>query len=130
MRDHRKLRAFELADRLAVEVYRLTAGFPKSEQFGLTAQMRRAAVSVASNIVEGCARHTEADFLHFLDVAYGSCRELGYQLSLAFKLEFSKRQTHEAVFETCEETAKVLNGLLHAFRKKESGVWSPESGGR
>ena len=130
MRDHRKLRAFELADRLAVEVYTLTAGFPKSEQFGLTSQMRRAAVSVASNIVEGCARHTEADFLHFLDVAYGSCREVGYQLSLAFKLEFSKRQTHEAVFKTCEETAKVLNGLLHALRKKESGVWSPESGGR
>ena len=117
MRDYRKLRAFELADRLAVEVYRLTESFPKSEQFGLTAQMRRAAVSVASNIVEGSARHTEADFLHFLDIAYGSCSELGYQLSLAFKLQFSKEKPHETVSQTCQETAKVLNGLLHALRK-------------
>lgn len=118
MRDYRKLRAFELADKLAVDVYRLTQDFPKSEQFGLTAQMRRAAVSVASNIVEGSSRHTEADFLHFLDIAYGSCRELGYQLSLASKLRFSKEEKHEAAFQICEETARVLNGLLRALRKK------------
>jgi four helix bundle protein len=80
--------------------------------------MRRAAVSIASNIVEGSARHTEADFLHFLDMAYGSCNELAYQLSLAFKLQFSKGESHQTASQTCEETAKVLNGLLHALRKK------------
>ncbi len=118
MRDYRKLRAFELADKLAVDVYRLTQNFPKVEQFGLTSQMRRAAVSVASNIVEGCARHTETDFLRFLDVAYGSCSELGYQLSLAHKLQFSQESAHRPVLELCEETAKVLNGLLRALRSK------------
>jgi len=63
MRDHTKLRAFELADEVAVLVYRVTAEFPREELYGLTSQMRRAAVSVPSNIVEGCARDSKADIL-------------------------------------------------------------------
>ena len=66
MRDHIKLRAFELADEVAVLVYRMTAGFPREEMYGLTSQMRRAAISVPSNIVEGCARDSQADYLRFL----------------------------------------------------------------
>ncbi len=78
MRDHTKLRAFELADRLALAVYQHTRGFPREELFGLTAQLRRTAVSVPSNIVEGCARNSEADYLHFLDISYASSRETEY----------------------------------------------------
>ena len=66
MRDHTKLRAFEMADEVAVLLYHVTAGFPKEERYGLTSQMRRAAVSVPSNIVEGCACDSQADYLRFL----------------------------------------------------------------
>ena len=83
MRDHRNLRAFQLADELALLVYRETAGVPKEELFGLTSQVRRAAVLVASNIAEGCSRGSDVDFLRFLDMANGSLRELQYQISLA-----------------------------------------------
>lgn len=76
MRDHTKLRAFELADELAVAIYRLTCDFPKEEIYGLTSQMRRAAVSVPSNIIEGAARASEAEYLRFLEIAFGSLREL------------------------------------------------------
>jgi len=117
MRDHTKLRAFELADALAVQVYIVTRGFPKQEQFGLTAQVRRAAVSIASNIVEGYARHTEADYVRFLDMAYGSSREVGYQLSLAYRLGYIKLPDYEAVDALCGETSKVLNGLLRSLRR-------------
>ena len=78
MRDHRKLRAFEIADNIVMKVYRVTRGFPKEELFGLTSQVRRAAMSIASNIVEGCARNSEGDYLRFLDMSYGSAKELEY----------------------------------------------------
>jgi len=75
MRDHRKLKAFELADGLVMAVYQATRSFPKDELFGLTSQLRRAAVSVAANIVEGCARDGEKEYLNFLNLAFGSLRE-------------------------------------------------------
>lgn len=118
MRDHTKLRAFQLADELALAVYRATAEFPKNEQFGLTSQMRRAAVSIPSNIVEGAARSTEAEFLRFLDIAYGSARELEYQVSLAQRLEFLQQQRAESLTAMCVETSKVLGGLIRSFRSR------------
>ena len=77
-----------MADELALLVYRETAAFPKEELFGLTSQVRRAAVSVASNIAEGCGRSSDTDFLRFLDMANGSLRELQYQISLANRLGY------------------------------------------
>ena len=78
MRDHTKLRAFELADEVVLLIYRATREFPEEEIYGLTSQMRRAAVSVPSNIVEGCARESQAEYLRFLEIAFGSLRELHY----------------------------------------------------
>ncbi len=76
MRDHTKLRAFQLADQVALAIYKQTRSFRREELFGLTSRLRRAAVSVASNIVEGAARSSEAEYLRFLDTAYGSAREV------------------------------------------------------
>lgn len=118
MRDYRKLKAFQLADHLALEVYQSTKTFPKDELFGLTSQLRRASVSVASNIVEGAARYTEADFLHFLDMAYGSACEIEYQVSLAFRLGYLPENTYHELLAKSSQTAKVLNGLINSLRKK------------
>ena len=117
MRDHTKLRAFELADALAIAVYKATQSFPRDEIFGLTSQLRRAAVSIPSNIVEGCARHSEAEYLHFLDMAYGSAREVEYQIGLSHRLGYLDTTGREQLQALATETAKVLNGLLRALRK-------------
>ncbi len=116
MRDHTKLRAFELADEVAMLVYRATAGFPKEELFGLSSQIRRAAVSVPSNIVEGCARDSEADYLRFLNIAFGSLRELHYQVNLSKRLGFLSNEDLSLIEPRVIETEKVLNGLIRALR--------------
>ncbi|MEZ6097170.1 MAG: four helix bundle protein [Pirellulaceae bacterium] len=118
MRDHNTLRAFELADQLVVLLYSMTSQFPKQEQFGLTSQMRRAAISIPSNIVEGCAKESEADFVRFLGIAYGSAKELEYQVSLAARLGFfENEEAFKSLMEMCVETCKVLSGLIRSFRR-------------
>lgn len=118
MRDHNKLRAFQLADDLAMAVYQETRTFPREEQFGLAAQLRRSAVSTPSNIVEGCARSGEADYLRFMDIAFGSSKELEYQLSLAHRLGHIRGDAYKRLGGMATETSKVLNGLIRALRKK------------
>jgi four helix bundle protein len=116
MRDHTKLKAFKLADEVALLVYQITAGFPKEELYGLTSQIRRAAVSVPSNIVEGCARDSQADYLRFLSIAFGSLRELRYQLGLSLRLAFLSVQDWSLIEPKIVETEKVLNGLIRSLR--------------
>ena len=122
MRDHTKLRAFQLADDLALAAYKAKGSFPKHELFGLAQQLRRAAVSCASNIVEGCARNTEGDYLRFLDMAYGSVCETQYQLSLAKRLCYLKPDQAQSLADSCRETAEVLNGLICSLRTSSPEV--------
>jgi four helix bundle protein len=118
MRDHNKLQAFQLADEAVLLIYKLTKQFPKDEVYGLTSQMRRAAVSIPSNIVEGCARETETEYLRFLEIAFGSLRELHYQLSLAERLGYLDRDLFTECHEKLIRTGKVLSALMRSIRKK------------
>jgi len=117
MRDHSKLRAFELADELAIQIYRITKDFPKEEIYGLTAQMRRAAISVPSNIVEGCARESQSEYVRYLEIAFGSLRELHYQFTLANRLGYLKNDDVSRCDSKLVETEKVLGALIRSLRK-------------
>ncbi|MGB0153309.1 MAG: four helix bundle protein [Verrucomicrobiales bacterium] len=117
MRDHTQLAAFKLADALVVDIYLATQNFPKEEMFGLRSQIRRAAVSVPSNIVEGCARNTATEYLRFLDIAFGSLRELSYQFDLSKRLGFVNLDRCTDCGQKILETEKVLAALIRALRE-------------
>ncbi|MGH8177137.1 MAG: four helix bundle protein [Steroidobacter sp.] len=115
MRDHRKLEAFGLADVLALRVYHITKTFPDDERYGLTSQLRRAAVSIGANIVEGSARSSEADYVRFLTISYSSACELEYELSLADRLGYIPKQIAPEISLLASRTCRALRGLVSAF---------------
>jgi four helix bundle protein len=88
MRDYKRLEVWKIAVDLNKLVYGISRGFPKDETYGLTSQIRRASVSISSNIAEGCGRRTKKDFVQFLHNASGSLKEVGSQLVLAKDLEY------------------------------------------
>jgi four helix bundle protein len=116
MRDHKRLKVFEMADSIALEVYRFTASFPKEEVYGLTSQIRRAAVSVPSNIVEGCSRESQADYKRFLEISFGSLKELRYQLSLSARLGYFVGSRASEFDAKLDATEKVLGALIRSQR--------------
>ena len=107
-----------MADEVALMIYRITSKFPKEELYGLTSQMRRAAVSVPSNIVEGCAPESQAEYFRFLEIAFGSLRELSYQFSLAKRLGYFNDLDIHSSESKIKETEKVLNALLRSMRRR------------
>ena len=121
-RDPNKLKVFQLADDLVLVVYRCTKGFPAEERDGLQAQMRRAAVSVPTNIVEGCARRTENDYLHFLDVALGSASEVRYLAELAHRLGMLPPTDREALVDPYGQLIRALQALIASLRGPKPAV--------
>jgi four helix bundle protein len=117
---YRDLVVWQKAKAMAVEVYRATEGLPKSEVYGITSQLRRAAVSVASNIAEGQGRLTKGEFGHFLGQARGSLLELETQLEIAFDLAFIAEPVFRGLRERSSEVRRLLNGLIESLtiRKK------------
>ena len=111
-RDHRKLRVFALADELVVDIYSATKGFPVEEQYGLKAQIRRAAVSTPSNIVEGSARRTTSEYCNFLNIANGSAAEARYLIGLSQRLGFLAVDEAEALVARYTELTKGLQKLV------------------
>lgn len=100
---------------MAKEIYGLTEAFPKSEQYGITDQLRRAGVSVPSNIAEGYGRGTRQDYLRFLRVARGSVFEMDTQLLIARDLGYLNVEAHRAIEESVHECGRVLAGLIRSI---------------
>ncbi|MGA3333742.1 MAG: four helix bundle protein [Terracidiphilus sp.] len=119
-RHFRDLLAWQEAMKLAREVYLLTEKFPKSETFGLRMQMRRSAVSVASNIAEGHGRLTDAQLENFLGMARGSLYELQTQIALACDLSFFNQESGQQLLEKATNVAKLINGLLGVLKPRLS----------
>ena len=122
-RDHRKLDVFNLADDMAVRVYAATRDFPTAEIYGLRSQIRRAAVSVPTNIVEGCARESDRDYRKFLDIAFGSSREVIYLLGLASRLDMLDKHIAAELGLFCGRVAAALAALRKA--NKQASLRSP-----
>ena len=116
MRDHTKLRAFVLADEVVFMIYRITRNFPKEEIYGLTSQMRRAGISVTSNIVEGSARESQVEYCRFLEMAFGSLRELHYQFSVATRLGYVQEVDVNLSEQRLNESERVLAALIRKLR--------------
>ena len=119
MRSYRDLEVWQKSMTLAQEVYAAAGNFPKSEVFGLTAQMRRAAVSVPSNIAEGQGRSSDGAFAVFLNQARGSLFELETQAQLAEYLGCFQSDTHQGLCTRCSEVGRLLHGLLRALSKEQ-----------
>lgn len=112
VRTYRELIAWQRAMDFVAEVYRVTRGFPKEEQYGITSQLRRAAVSIPSNIAEGQGRQTTGEFRQFLGHARGSLLETETQILLSERLEYLDHQTSNCLLEQASEVGRILNGLL------------------
>ena len=114
-RDHRKLKVFELADGLVLDVYRSSQGFPAAERYGLQAQIRRAAVSAVANIVEGSARLSTREYVNFLNIASGSATEACYLLSLAGRLELLGETDASRLSGGYSELSRGLRAMIQAL---------------
>lgn len=118
-RSYKDLVVWQKGIALAKLVYQLTNNFPSEEKFGLVAQMRRAAVSVPSNIAEGQARHTTGEFIQFISHAEGSLAELDTQLILSIELRFARADNADVAFELISELRPMLNVLRRKLAARE-----------
>lgn len=115
--NHKNLNVWKESMLLVKKVYLLLAGFPQSEQFGLCSQMRRAAVSIPSNIAEGCGRNSDKETIHFCNISQGSLAELETQLLISADLEYIKSDND--IFNQIILVRKLLSGLIHHLQQKD-----------
>ncbi len=113
----RDLIAWQKTFRLGLDVYQLTVDFPDHERYGLTAQMRRASVSVPSNIAEGYGRESLADYVRFLKVARGSLFEVETQLLFTAELGYVSEEDLHKILDRIHECGRILNGLIHSLKR-------------
>jgi len=118
MNSYKELKVWQKAMELVTVVYRATGEFPKEEQYGLTSQMRRSAVSVPSNIAEGWGRGNTGEYIRFLGIARGSLMELETQIIISEKLSFLQTNAQETLLTQLREVGRMLNGLITSLKKR------------
>ena len=121
MKDNKKeytdLEVWQECRKLTNHVYAVSRNFPIEELYGLTNQIRRSAVSIPSNIAEGCGRSTSKDTLHFLHIARGSLYEVETQIFIALDQNYITKEILESLFETVQRCKRILNGFINYYRK-------------
>ncbi len=118
VRSYRDLIVYQKSFALCLKVYEMTGNFPKSELYGLTSQMRRAAVSIPSNIAEGQRRKYRNEFVQFLSIARGSCAELETQIYLSIELKYIPSDSGKAILQDLEEVNRLLYKTIRSLEAK------------
>jgi four helix bundle protein len=121
MGDFKKLEVWQLSHSLACDIYRSTVGFPKTEAYGLTSQLRRAAASIPANIAEGCGRSGDVEFGRFVRISLGSATELEYHLLLSKDIGLLDGDTHLRLAEKATRVQGMLAGLRRALGNRTKG---------
>ena len=118
MNNYEELVVWQRAHALLLEVYRKTRTFPREERYGLTSQTRKSALSIGSNLAEGCGRFSPGDFRRFVEHAAGSSKELGYQLLVARDLDYLQSSEYDALHDELDQIQRMLRGLHNYLLKK------------
>jgi four helix bundle protein len=117
LRDYRKYDVWQKSHLLTLHIYKdVLPKFPKSEQFDLASQLKRAVYSIPLNIAEGCGRSTDKDFAHFLDISLGSCHEVEYCFLLTYELGYIDKESYENCFGMINEIKAKLINLIKSIR--------------
>jgi four helix bundle protein len=117
MKNFKNLTVWEKSHQLTLNVYKQTSNFPAHELYGLTSQIRRACVSIPSNIAEGSGRNSDPEFARFLTIAHGSATELSYQLFLSMELGYITSESYNTLESNLIEILKMLNAFIQKLRK-------------
>ncbi|NUQ21745.1 MAG: four helix bundle protein [Gemmatimonadaceae bacterium] len=123
--DHRQLLVWQRAHILVLTIYRVTRTFPAEERYGLTSQLRRAAVAIATNIAEGRSRSTPGAYASFVDIALGSAGEVSYELLLARDLEYMQQSVYEPLVDEIEQIRNMLGGLRQSIINRSRDATPP-----
>lgn len=121
IRTHRDLLVWQKSMLLVTEIYRKSQQFPTQEQYGLTSQIRRASVSIPSNIAEGFGRQSTGDYIRFLNIAIGSLFEVQTQIEIAFNLSFISESDFTVIFESTREIDRMMSSLIQKLKIKKEG---------
>jgi four helix bundle protein len=116
MQNFREIKVWEKSHNLTLEIYKTTEVFPKSEQYGLTNQIRRASASIPANIAEGSVQESDKQYARYLRVALGSAAELDYHLLLAYDLEYLKSDQYEPLHGELDQIKKMLTVFIHKLK--------------